>query len=271
MITKLLRGHYFGAVTNCREVGGLLLGETWHGPNARIPPHAHQHAYLCLIRQGQYVETYGDRIRSCRPLTLAYHPAEEVHSEQIRDTGVRSFIVELSAAWAERFHEREPALRNPADSQGGAPAILALRLYREFRLMDAVSPLAIEGLVLEILAELARLALPSRPPPWLTRARDLLHARFQENPGLAEIAAEVGVHPVYLASTFRRHFRQTVGDYHRQLRVEFACRQLATGRVPLADIAMTAGFADQSHFARVFKRYLGMTPGTYRKQVRDLS
>src|SRR5262249_39702212 len=156
-------------------------------------------------------------------------------------------------------------LRDPTDARGGPPALLAVRLYGEFRLMDAVSPLAIEGLVLEILAELVRLAAPPRLSPWLGRARDLLHDRFQENLGLAEIADAVGVHPVYLASTFRRHFGQTIGDYHRQLRVEFACNQLATGRAPLAEIALAAGFADQSHFARVFKRYLGMTPGTYRK------
>jgi AraC family transcriptional regulator len=269
MMAKLLRGHYFGAVTHSAEVGGLLLSETWHGPHARIPPHAHQHAYLCLVRQGNYTEMYGDRTRSCRPLTLAYHPPEEVHSEQVRDVGVRSFIVELNAPWAQRFHERAPALRNAADAQGGPPAALALRLYREFRLMDPVSPLAVEGLVLEIGAELARLATPARLPPWLTRARELLHDRFRENLRLAEIASEVGVHPVHLAATFRRHFRQTIGDYHRRLRVEFACDQLAAGRAPLAEIALSAGFADQSHFARVFKRSLGVTPGTYRKQVRD--
>jgi AraC family transcriptional regulator len=200
---------------------------------------------------------------------LAYHPADEVHSEHIRDTGVRSFIVELSSAWAQRFNECLPALRNPAAAQGGTPAFLGMRLYREFRLMDAVSPLAIEGLALEVLAELVRLTVPARLPTWLLRARDLIHDRFQENLGLAEIAAAVGVHPVYLTSMFRKHFRQTIGDYHRQIRIEFACKQLATGRMPLAEIALAAGFVDQSHFARVFKRQVGMTPGTYRKQVRD--
>jgi AraC family transcriptional regulator len=87
--------------------------------------------------------------------------------------------------------------------------------------------------------------------------------------GLAEIAAEVGVHPVHLASTFRRYFHHTMGDYQRQLRVEFACRQLASGCASLGEIALAAGFADQSHFVRVFKRHLGITPGAYRKQVCD--
>jgi AraC family transcriptional regulator len=269
MIPKLRGGHYFGAVTQRREVGGLLLTETRHPPHARIPPHAHHHAYFCLLRQGDYTETYGERTRSCRPLMLAYHPAEEVHSEQVQGNEARSFNVELNAAWSQRLLECAPLLQNPTDAHGGPPVLLALRLHREFRLQDDVSPLAIEGLVLVILAELARLATPPRLPPWVGRARELLHDRFQENLGLAEIAAEVGVHPVYLASTFRRHFGQTVGDYLRRLRVEFACKQLTTGRAPLAEIALAAGFTDQSHFGRVFKRHLGTTPRAYREQVRD--
>jgi AraC family transcriptional regulator len=267
MNAKLPGGHYYGAVLQRLQIGGLLLTETLHPPHARIPPHAHQNAYFCLVRRGHYTEAYGDRTRSCRPLTLAYHPAEEVHSEQVQGGGVRSFNVELSADWVRRFHECGSVLRNPTEVQGGPLAVLALRLHGEFRLRDAVSPLAIEGLGLELLAELARLAAPLRLPPWLARARDLLHDRFRENVGLAEIAAEVGVHPVHLATTFRHHFRRTIGDYQRQLRVEFACRQLATGRASLVEIALTAGFADQSHFARVFKRSLGLTPGAYRKQV----
>jgi AraC family transcriptional regulator len=267
MIPKLERGQYCGAVTRRLEVGGLLLTETWCQPHTRLPPHAHQNAYSSLTRQGHYTQACGDRTRSCRPQTLAYHPAEEVHSEHAQGSEVSCFNVELNAAWTRRLHEHLPALRAPIDVQGGSLAFLALRLYREFRLMDAASPLAIEGLALEILAGLARLAVPPQLPRWLGRARDLLHDSFQENLSLAQVAAAVGVHPVYLASTFRRRFGQTIGDYHRQLRVEFACKQLAAGQAPLAEIALAAGFADQSHFARVFKRYLGMTPKTYRKQV----
>jgi AraC family transcriptional regulator len=267
MHAKLLRGHYFGAITHSWQAGGLLLTETRYPPHVVIPPHAHQGAYFCLVRQGNYTESYGARTRSCRPLTVAYHPAEEVHAERFVGSGGRSFNVELNAAWVQRFHECTPRLNEPTEAQGGSPALLALRLYREFRLRDAVAPLAIEGLVLETLAELVRVAAPPRLPPWLVRARQLLHDRFQENLALADIAAEIGVHPVYLASTFRRHFHRTIGDYQRQLRLEFACRQLALGRDPLAEIALATGFVDQSHFGRVFKRYLGITPAVYRRRV----
>jgi AraC family transcriptional regulator len=76
------------------------------------------------------------------------------------------------------------------------------------------------------------------------------------------------VHPVYLACAFRRHYRSTVGEYVRRLRVEFACRELSATRAPLAQVALAAGFADQSQFSRTFKRVVGLTPTEYRKMFR---
>lgn len=268
MNAKLSPGCYLGTVTQSLAMGGLLLIERKYTLNARIPTHAHENAYFCLALQGQYTENYGNRTRSCPPMTLAYHPAEEVHSEHYQSTDGRAFNVELNAAWMRRVEAWAPQLRDPADVPMGLPVVLAARLYREFRLQDGVSPLAIEGLVLEILAELVRLAGPPRPPSWLARARDLLDDRVQENLGLDQIAAEVGVHPVHLATMFRRRFRQTPGEYQRHLRVAFACRQLVTTDAPLTEIALAAGFVDQSHFKRIFKAHVGMTPRAYRRDSR---
>jgi AraC family transcriptional regulator len=59
-----------------------------------------------------------------------------------------------------------------------------------------------------------------------------------------------------------------LGDHVRKLRIEFACHRLATSDTPLADIALTAGFSDQSHFSNTFKRYTGMTPAAFRRSAR---
>lgn len=271
MQPRLPCGHFYGKILHSRTVAGFILTETVHAPRSRMPRHSHVNAYFCLVRAGAYTEVYGSRTRACGPLTLAFHPAGELHSEQVHDGEVRSFNIEVGPAWPERLRGVAGRLDRACDLQGTRLAPLALRLYREFCEPDALSPLAIEGLALELLAEAARHQLDAgtrRPPRWLEQARELIHARFAESLSLSQVAEAVGVHPVYLAGTFRRQFRQTVGGYVRQLRVEFATRELATTDAPLAVIALAAGFADQSHFTRTFKRLTAMTPAAYRKSVR---
>jgi hypothetical protein len=73
------------------------------------------------------------------------------------------------------------------------------------------------------------------------------------------------------------HFRQvdqvpyhgaTISNYVRQRRVEHARTEIGKGNRPLSAIALEAGFADQSHFTRVFRQSFGETPGQYARSLR---
>lgn len=271
MDMKLPRGHFCGQVIKSREVEGFTLTETAYSPGARLPKHSHEHGYICFVRQGEYVETYGRKTRACKALTLAFHPPDEKHSETFHNLEARSFNIEIGPRWTERIREHSRILDSPSEFQGGTLASLAMKLYNEFYSRDAVSSLAIEGLTLEFIAEASRRdsRMPEPAAPrWLEEARDMLHARFSENVSVTEIAESVGVHPVYLASVFRRHHHCTVGDYMRRLRVEYACREMSRSETPLVEIALAAGFAHQSHFSRIFKSVTGLTPSAYRAGAR---
>jgi AraC family transcriptional regulator len=150
-------------------------------------------------------------------------------------------------------------------------AHLAIKLYREFCMRDEVSELAIEGLGFEILAEVARSSnrTTDESPVWLQRVRELLHERFAERLTVADVAASVGVHPAHLAREFRRRHQQTIGDYVRQLRIECARHELRASDKPISEIAIGAGFFDQSHFARTFKLLTGFPPAAFRKAFKD--
>ena len=255
----------YGTVLRSSAVARFTLTETAYPPRLKLPEHSHQTAYFCFILQGTFTEVYGRHSRTRSASTLVYHPPEEVHSDQFHSR-VRCFNVQINA----HLHQQVVELSRPADFQGGTLTHLATKLYREFRGMDEVSALVIEGLALEMVAAAARSVKTSRgvPPPWLGRAREMLHENFAEGLTVADIAAAVGIHPTHLAREFHRYYRRTVGEYVRQRRVEFACRQISASDDPLSEIAMAAGFFDQSHFTRTFKLLTGMTPAAYRKTFR---
>jgi AraC family transcriptional regulator len=271
MQTQLSSGQFYGRAVRRKDVGGLHLIETRYAPGARVPRHSHRHGYFCLVRRGHYREEYAGRVRSCGPLTVAFHPPGEEHAEEFAGDETWSFNVEVTDSWLARWPGVWAGHDWDGEFQGGAVAGLALRLHGEFLREDTASALAIEGLTLEILAESLRRSTPvvgAAPPRWLTRVRETLHDGFAEPHALGELAAVAGVHPVYVATAFRRHFGCSVGEYLRRRRIDFACQQLATARAALAEIAFSAGFADQSHFTRVFKRLTGFTPAAYRQAVR---
>ena len=121
--------------------------------------------------------------------------------------------------------------------------------------------------MLEIIAEFLRNAVKTAKestPKWLLQARDFINEEFSRNLTIEIIAATVEVHPTHLAREFRRYFKLTIGDFIRQRRIEYACRRIVNSNAPLSEISLEAGFYDQSHFTRIFRKATNMTPAAYR-------
>ena len=270
--TELPPGYLFGETLRSHKAASFALSERFYPPRFETPKHSHKRALFCFVIQGDYTETYGRQTRECRSSTLLFHPPEELHAEYFHDSGGHSFIIEIEPQWLERMREHRALPEPSADFKDGVMQLLARRLYKEFMQLDGVSDLIIEGLMLELMGEAARHCSAtgdSQPPRWLEQARDLVRAHFAESLKLADIAQAVGVHPVHLAQSFHKSYRCTVGDYVRQLRIECACRELANPDIPIVDIALAAGFCDQSHFTRTFKRLTGIAPSQYRAALRE--
>ena len=268
---ELAPGSYYGEALRGRKVGGFDLSERVYPPGFRTPKHTHERALFCFVIAGDYTEEYGARTRECTSSTLLFHPPDELHAEHFHETGGRSFIIEIEPQWLERLRDKGALTGPPAEFKGGVAELLARRLYKELVQGDEVSNLIIEGLMMELVGETSRggpRIEVNRPPRWLEQAKEILHERFAEPLKLADIARAVSVHPVHLAQVFHKTYHCTVGDYVRRLRIECACRNLANTETPLVDIALAAGFCDQSHFTRTFKRLTGICPSQYRTSVR---
>ena len=265
-----LAGSLYGDILGNTSIAGFTLTERVYVPGLILPKHSHEQTYFCFVLGGRFTEVYAGHSRSCRPFTLIFNPAGAAHSDQFHTTS-RCFDIQMNPQWLEHARRPSRTINTPTYFSGGRLGNLAARLYREFRQLDEFSGITVEGLALEIIAEASRCSLKERgrtPPRWLEQVRAILHEQLGERPSLVMLAESVDVHPVHLAREFRRFFRCTVGEYVRQSRIEFACHQISTTDASLSDIALAAGFFDQSHFARTFKTHMGMTPNQYRTTLR---
>ena len=96
------------------------------------------------------------------------------------------------------------------------------------------------------------------------RAKDLMAAHLQEGVSLEEVALACELSPSGFARGFKRNTGLTPYQWFLSLRVNQAMELMKTSDSPLVDIALQSGFADQSHFTRVFKEKVGTSPGAWR-------
>ena len=144
-----------------------------------------------------------------------------------------------------------------------------LRLYSMFKAGTA-DPLALESCVLELLGGTAALATEEKAAPrWLRRVKEGMQEEFGDEIRMRDLAGEAGVHPVHLARAFRSSEKLTPGEYLQRLRVRAACHRLREPDHPLIAIAMECGFADQSHFTRVFQKFTKTTPAQFRRALQS--
>jgi AraC family transcriptional regulator len=233
--------------------------------------HAHDTLGISVVLRGQVEETAGRRTEVCGAASAVIKPAGTVHANRFGPRGARLLAVELAPELAAGL----------LDMHGCLEQWRWLRIMRAVGvasrvLLDLSSPApppdeTVENLAVELVAALDDDAndVHGTPPAWLHRVRERLEDEFAAPCRVRELASDAGVHPVYLARRFRRHFGLSVLDYLRAVRVRAAVRALADAGRPLADVAFTTGFADQSHLTRVMRSATGLTPRRYRELARS--
>ena len=252
-----------------RELEGWRVLVARFPRGLQLPRHVHEHPTLAAVISGEFQKglTRGDQ--DCRPCSVVAEPAGERHSNVFGPRGARVVLLQplseqaaVEPAWSRLFCE-------PRASVDPFCAELARRIAAELDAPDGLSGLALHGLLLELLVATARGARPpprSRPP-WLERVEERLRAEFVDPPDMRSLALDVGLHPVHVARVFRSHHGTTIAGYLRRLRVAWAQEQLLRPGTTTVEVALAAGFADQSHFVRVFHRVVGVTPGQWRRRT----
>ncbi len=230
-----------------------------------VPDHRHDGAQLYFLLEGTYSETLRGKEHRLRPGAVWFRPPGATHRNAV--LGAEPALTLILTVDERRYASLS---RRPA---GSLPSLLLdearRELLRELRSGDSAAVLAVEGWALLLLSRAERLEGPfeARAPEWLEEAVSYLGRRYPGSVSLSSTAAYVGVHPATLAAAFRRFRATSVGDYVRELRLSHARSALERTRRPLDEIAVEAGFFDQAHLGRLFRRRFGLTPGAYRRQV----
>jgi AraC-type DNA-binding domain-containing proteins len=212
----------------------------------------------------------GSRQYDCSVHSAVLKGAEVEHANQVGAQPTQGLFVEIPA-------ETEAALRDAAGTSldaecfsDGATRHLVRRIGLELRLRRPGASLIMEGLLFELLGTLAQRLGPGssrRDDPRLRRAMDYLESNYRTRLTVAEVAAQSGIHPSYLAELFRNAYGSSVGEWVRNRRLEFARDALRNPAMPISCIAVKAGFADQSHLTRLFRARFGVTPAEYRSTI----
>jgi AraC family transcriptional regulator len=262
--TRLIAGRFFGYAREERESDSFSFVERTPELREReVPLHTHEEAHFVFVVRGTYVTESAGAPELCSTGSLVFNPRGTTHRDRFRsDQGV-FFTVGVGAdlaAMLERPLPRSTFFRTPR--------VLAAmsRAYREYRISDSLSALALEALGLELTDRAAAIGITDdrHAPAWLLRARDFLRETLPV-PRIRDAAAVAGVHPVHFARAFRNHFRCSPGDYLRECRLERAKAMLADPHRSLADVAYASGFCDQSELSHAFRRTLGWTPREFQR------
>lgn len=232
--------------------------------------HFHDRTVLGVTLAGDWNSVVGSTRLANAPGMLHVEPAGDCHVNQFGNQGAHVVIIQpdQSDILLQPF---KSLLASAFQIRVGLPGLqIAERLRRELCRQDDLTSLAVESLCLEMLVSTSRLQRIGNEsaPAWLSRTVEYLRARFLEQLSIRELSDVAGVSPGHFSREFRRLYGMSAAEYLRRLRLEWAAERLRKPDDSLAEIAFAAGFADQSHFTRRFKRQFGVTPAAFRAASR---
>lgn len=241
----------------------MRLTEKWHVAGDRLRSHNHALPYATLVIEGQYEEKRRGSADDCREGTVVFHEAGERHANRFGSRSTRLINITWIGSDAHDRFTLSGIARNRTARR------LTREVARELSQPDLCTPIALESLAAEIVVLANGIErLTAGAPQWFAEVDERIRDEYLHPLSLRVLAEGAGVHRSHLARVFRERRGCTIGAFVRQLRIEWARERIRSG-APIADVALQAGFADQSHMTRCFRRVTGMTPMQSRRPVRS--
>jgi AraC-like DNA-binding protein len=260
----------------------------WHAPDVmdammlkgefvghRYPPHAHDTHCLAVVTGGAVVvEAKGQR-RLCRRGDVIVIDAGVVHSgaaagegrwkmrvEHVQPSALSSYCDTLGIARRERFDPKSPFVVDAALSRHLYGVNWCSEVNDDpFKRSEALAS-AVAGWYARHAISSGDLPRVRREPALVQAVKRRLCEDLHARPTLSTLASEHRVTPFVLLRAFVRETGLSPHAFMQQARIRVAMGLLRDGS-SLAEAGARTGFADQSHFTRVFKQQTGVTPRVY--------
>jgi AraC family transcriptional regulator len=246
----------------------VSVAELSYAENQFQPRHSHGETTISIVLSGSLLERVAKTEEVASPLSVVVKPGGTEHEDHFGPRGARTLQIRLAPALAARMRD----WRFPVDQwrwiHGTAVIVPFLRVLRLVR-QCGTSGAAIADAATEVVAALSwhQRDTCRAAPRWLELARQQIDDSQTSTLRVNALAHAARVHRVHLAREFRRYFGVSVIEYMQRSRVRRAAALLADTRTSLSSLSFDAGYADQSHLCRIFKRETGLTPLAFRRLV----
>lgn len=253
-----------GAVIEHRRFGGAAVSRIMHPPHQRISAHEHDWPTLAIYRTGDFRERAdgGGEVCFDGP-SFVFQPAGAVHEDTIGGGGLETLTMMFDPDWLS--DEARAVLPRITHWRPGGPAVMAARAllldwqdeaFDEREVSARTSRFVVDAFASETQSVV--------PPVW----GECVVAALGEEAASTEIVAQrLSLHPAWLARAYRAWRGEGMAETVRRKRVERAAIALRASTDALADVAVAAGFCDQSHMNRAFRAVLGRTPLEVRREA----
>jgi two-component system response regulator YesN len=141
---------------------------------------------------------------------------------------------------------------------------LLAKVFQQETLLDLRK--VVEAYLLEV-CERIREKRSGKPKNVIERVRTIIDQRYAENLQVAEIGKEVFLSVTYLCLLFKQETGETINEYLTKVRVEKAKELLREPGNKFYEVCYAVGYSDPSYFSKIFKKYTGFTPSSYRDDV----
>jgi AraC family transcriptional regulator len=236
---------------------GAFVRRTIDRSRARVPEHAHDWPLLSLFVLGAYSNQTDIGEEFISGPSAVFYAAGAAHHNIVGPEGFEQIEIEFDPTWLRCSRLPDGPVSRWIGGLRGAAARSLARFCSE----DVTEKLFLAAL--RRFFEAARFELRARRPDWL----DDISGRLRDDPSwrVSELARAAGLHPSWLGTAYRCAAGEGLMSTAARFRVEHAARLLRETDLPPAYVATDAGFCDQSHMIRTFRRVLGRLPSAVRE------